>query len=88
MQVCYTQFMRRPRALWSAWAERLQQWKLVPLVTWLLEAAGPFALLGAQVLYFSQPFLPKTNLDSVAAMLEEGDELQAFVAYLRGEPVL
>jgi hypothetical protein len=41
--------------------------------------------LGAQALYISQPFLGGKNMEAVARMLENEDETQAFIQYLRGE---
>ena len=49
--------MQTPRAFWPAWADRLQTWKLDAFAAWLLEAGGPYTLLGAQALYFARPFL-------------------------------
>jgi hypothetical protein len=52
-----------------------------------LEAAGPFTILGAQALYFGEPFLRPAitshQIQELAHMLESGDEGQAFVTYLR-----
>jgi hypothetical protein len=77
--------MQAQRAHWPAWAERLQYWKLDSFAAWMLEAAGPFTLLSAQALYFFRPFLPIQHIGSLAAMLEEEDEVRAFVEYLQGE---
>ena len=73
------------RAEWSKWAESLRRLKLDGFAAWLLEAGGPFTILGAQAIYFSQPFLGGEKLTSVARMLEEDLESQAFARYLRGE---
>jgi hypothetical protein len=51
----------------------------------LLEAGGPLTVLGAQAVYLGQPFLGGKKLDSLAHMLEEDEETQAFARYLRGE---
>jgi hypothetical protein len=77
--------MQTPRAYWSAWAELLQQLKLDTFAAWLLEAAGPIALLSSQALYFLHPFLPSRQLNYLALMLEEEEEVHAFVQYLREE---
>ena len=42
-------------------------------------------MLGAQALYFSQPFMGGKDWGSFAHMLEEDEEVQAFARYLRGE---
>ena len=73
------------RAEWSKWAESLRRLKLDGLAAWFLEAAGPLTVLGAQAVYMTQPFLGGKQLDSLATMLEEDEETQAFARYLRGE---
>ena len=83
-KICYTLLMQS-RADWSQWAESLRRFKLDGLASWLLEAGSPLALLGAQTLYISQPFLGGEKLESIAHMLEEEEETQAFAHYLRGE---
>lgn len=75
------------RSDWSAWAESLRRLKLDGIAAWVLEAGGPLTVLGAQALYMSQPFLGGEKLGSLAQMLEEDEEVQAFARYLRaGEP--
>ena len=74
------------RADWSHWAESLRRFKLDGIITWMLEAGAPLTLLGAQALYFSQPFLGGKLAsigNSFAHMLEEDEEAQAFARYLR-----
>jgi len=73
------------RADWPHWAESLRRFKLDGLASWLLEAGAPLTVLGAQALYFSQPFVGEKPLASLAHMLEEEEETQAFARYLRGE---
>lgn len=73
------------RSEWSKWAESLRRLKLDGFAAWLLEAGGPITILGAQAVYLSQPFLGGKKLDSLAHMLEEENESQAFARYLRGE---
>jgi hypothetical protein len=77
--------MRTPRAYWPAWAERLRGWKLDAFAAWLLEAGGPFNLLGAQALYFAHPLVGGEQIEAVAHMLEADDEVLAFASYLRNE---
>jgi hypothetical protein len=84
IKICYTLFMQS-RADWSYWAESLRRFKLDGLASWLLEAGAPLTVLGAQALYFSQPFIGGKKWNSFARMLEEDDEVQAFARYLRGE---
>ena len=73
------------RSEWSEWAKSLHRLKLDGFAAWLLEAGGPLTILGAQAVYLSQPFIGGKKLDSLAHMLEEEKESQAFARYLRGE---
>ena len=82
--MCYTSYMQ-PRSEWSKWADSLRRLKLDGFAAWLLEAGGPFTILGAQAVYLSQPFLGGQELGPLAHMLEEDEESQAFARYLRGE---
>ena len=75
----------QPQTAWSQWAESLRRLKLDGFVAWFLEAGGPLTLLGAQVLYMSQPFLGGIQWNALAHMLEEEEETRAFARYLRGE---
>ena len=77
--------MQTSRAYWPAWAERLQHWKLTAFAAWLLEAGGPFTLLSSQALYFARPFLGGEQIEVLANMLEEDNEVLAFASYLRKE---
>lgn len=74
------------REKWHNWAESLRRYKLDGLASWLLEAGSPLNLLGAQALYISQPFVGgKHQIESIAQMLEDENETQAFVHFLRNE---
>ncbi len=75
--------MRTPHAEWTEWANILHQLRLKGLVAWFLEAGEPLMLLGAQALYFGQPFLGRDRVGSLAHLLEDGDEARAFAAFLR-----
>ena len=71
------------RDKWHSWSETLRRFKLDGLVSWLLEAGSPLNLLGAQALYISQPFVGGKQVASIAQMLEDEDETQAFLHFLR-----
>jgi hypothetical protein len=77
------------RSAWPGWAEFLHRYGLENLVAWALEAAGPLAVLGAQVLYIGGPFLRPAwsdlQRDALAGLLEDRDEALAFTAFLREE---
>jgi len=77
--------MQTSRAYWPAWAKRLQHWNLTVLAAWLLEAGGPLTLLGSQALYFARPFFGNEQIEALAHVLEEDDEVRAFANYLREE---
>jgi hypothetical protein len=73
------------RADWSKWAETLRRFKLDGLASWFLEAGSPLSTLGVQMLYVSQPFVGGKQIASIAHMLEDEQETQAFIHYLHGE---
>jgi hypothetical protein len=77
--------MQTSHAFWPAWTERLQHWKLEAFAAWLLEAGGPLTLLGSQALYFASPFFGGKQIELLARMLEDDDEVRAFANYLRKE---
>ena len=77
--------MTTSRAYWPVWAERLEKWNLTTFTAWLLEAGGPLTLLGSQALYFMRPLLGGKQIEALAHILEEDDEVQAFANFLRDE---
>lgn len=79
--------MDSPRTYWTQWAESLRRLRLDGFAIWLIESAGPFHLIGAQLLYMSQPFAThqwSDGLYALANLLEREDETQAFAALLKG----
>ena len=74
--------MKSPREYWPRWAETLRRYQLHEFTASLLEAGTPFALLGAQALYFSQGLIDNKQLTALAETLEEGDETRAFASFL------
>ncbi len=75
------------RANWSQWAESLRRYKLDGFASWLLEAGSPLTALGAQALYLGQPFAGGKRVEPLAHMLEDEEETQAFIRFLRGEEI-
>jgi hypothetical protein len=75
------------RTLWIQWARILQRWKLDGLVAYLLEAGGPFVIIATQFIYIGQPFLhqalPGGQLQALIHLLEDQEEGQMFVEFLR-----
>jgi hypothetical protein len=94
--LCYTGFgnmqtkiIRESRSAWHDWAGLLHHFGLENLVAWVLEAAGPLTVLGAQALYLGGPLLrpglTDKQLDALTGLLEDRDETLAFTAFLREE---
>jgi hypothetical protein len=81
--------MTGEQQIWQAWARTIHQWGLSNLVTAFLESAGPFALLGAQLVYISQPILQPVarpgRLQALADLLEDPQQTRAFLDLLQGE---
>jgi hypothetical protein len=78
------------RAYWPIWLVSLRKQGVADLFAWFLDAAGPLNILGAQVLYLSQPFLPSTSLPGLRALahlLEQEDEARDFSTLLKGKPL-
>lgn len=65
----------------------LHRWGVEDLVASLLEVAGPLTILGAQALYIGQPILngivPDGHLSVLTGVLEDDDQRDAFVSYIR-----
>ncbi len=71
---------------WNSWARNLQKWGLAGLVSAILEGSAGFATLAAQSLYISEPVLETwLPVNRLAKMLENPDQVQAFIEILRDE---
>lgn len=77
--------MKSTREFWNRWAESLRRYQLHDLVASFLESGSPFALLGAQAIYFSGGFFKSDQLTALAEMLEDEGETHAFAAFLNHE---
>ena len=75
-------YMKSPRDYWPRWAEALRRYQLHGFAAMLLEAGAPFALLGAQALYFSRGLIANDQLMALALTLEEDSEARAFAYFL------
>lgn len=76
------------RVFWSEWAETLRRRGLDGFAAWFLEAAGPLNILGAQLLYIGKPMLGSNwdeRIQAAARLLEDDEESQAFIEYLKGQ---
>jgi hypothetical protein len=73
--------------IWQIWVNRLRQWGMQEFAASVLEATGPINLVGAQLVYVSQPLLdglfPAGHLRALATLLEEPGKTDAFVKTLR-----
>lgn len=69
------------------WIKTLHKLRLHNLIATILEASGPINLLGAQLVYISQPVLsPLVSLeqsDDFARILEDPSETADFISALR-----
>lgn len=86
-ELCYTVNMNANRHIWRVWANQLHRWGLADWVAAVLQAVGPLSLLGAQFVYFGQPFLniafPEDHIIALANILEDDTQAQSFVALLK-----
>lgn len=76
---------------WLGWSEHLRQHGLDGLVAWLLEAAGPLTVVGAQLVYFTSPLLrpamSSSQVSDLAELLENPAESHLFAAFLREDTI-
>jgi hypothetical protein len=74
-------------AFWPKWAEFLCSRGLERLAIWALEAAEPINVIGAQLLYMGgsllNPVFSKGQIEALASLLEDRDETNAFISFLR-----
>ena len=81
--------MTREQQIWQSWARTLHQWGIANLVSAFLQSAGPITLLGAQLVYISQPLLQpvagRGSLQALADLLEDPQNARDFLAMLEGE---
>jgi len=78
-----TPLIRSSRVHWLQWAENLRRYELDGIISWVLDAGRPLAILSAQVLYMGRPFLGETA-NELAITLESDDEARAFASLLDG----
>ena len=69
------------------WASRLQQWRMHQIAAALLEAGGPLKLIGAQLVFISQPLfsglMGGEQLKALTGLLEEPEKTKKFIQFLR-----
>ncbi len=73
--------------IWLKWRTSLRRVGAERYIAILLEALGPLNLVGAQFLYFSQPFVPgrerKAEWQLLARLLEDGEARNLFAQFLQ-----
>jgi hypothetical protein len=78
--------------IWQDFREPLHRWGVKEFAASLLEALGPFTIVGANAAYVGQPILSSLlapdKFQEMVRLLEEPDRTKAFVAYLREEDSL
>jgi hypothetical protein len=72
--------------IWQSWANSLQRWGLADSAVLILDLLGPVSILGAQLIYLSQPFFPNESVRAASHLLENPDRLRAFTGLLKGHP--
>lgn len=81
--------MKTDQQIWQTWVRFLHQLGVAEFVASFLETTGSISILGAQVVYISQPLLnlvfPEEHLDALAMLLEQKDQRQTFISLLREE---
>lgn len=79
--------MSSDQQIWQIWAYNLHRWGLAGWVAAILEAAGPFTILAAQLVHLAQPLANKTmpngHIQALAEMLEEPTQAHRFANLLR-----
>ena len=79
--------MEPDRRIWQGWARILHQWGVSDWAAALLESAGLLTVLGAQIMYLSQPFtrsvFSEESYDALSRVLEDPVQARAFASYLR-----
>ncbi len=82
--------MDENRAYWQDWAIFLHRNRLQDMAILFLEAAAPLRILAAQALFAGIPLIETFSPSrkpwlAVAGLLEDSQESQSFIAFLREE---
>jgi hypothetical protein len=72
---------------WDKLSSNLHKWGLDDVTAALIEALGPLSMVGAQVMYLSEPilstFIPAQTASDLASILEDPEETRGFIQALR-----
>ncbi len=79
--------MQSYQQIWSSWAIHLKKMGIHEWVAALLEGAGPFNVLAAQLVYLGEPLarfaVPGIQVQALASLLEDPAEARGFAELLR-----
>jgi hypothetical protein len=70
---------------WNQWAQYLQQYHLMGIFLFLLDAAGPIRVIAAQSLYLTQPFIRNSIISQLAEILEDSAKSKAFLEFVNNK---
>lgn len=82
--------MQNAQERWKDWAERLERWGVKDLAVTILEAAGPFRNIAAQLVYMGSPLFSSQNNQgwiALANTLENKRDSQLFADFLKQDNV-
>jgi hypothetical protein len=85
--LCYTHIVRTERLFWNDWLGVLQRRGCKEVVAALLDASGPLTILAGQFIQIGMPFTHSQQLQAFAELLENPQESQEFVRFLRQDEV-
>jgi hypothetical protein len=77
--------MQANQYTWNQWAQYLQQYHLMGLFCFLLDAAGPVRVIAAQSLYLTQPFIRNSIIAQLAEVLEDSEKSKAFLEFVNNK---
>jgi hypothetical protein len=87
----YFSGMTEDHVYWSGWVSTLREQRLHEPVAWLIKAGKPAAILLSQMVILASPLFSSSNvyqkLNMVAAVLEDGDQLDDFYRALHDDGV-
>ena len=80
--------MEANQHIWRYWAQCTQRWGGAAAISILLETFGAFGAALAQLVYICQPVaqwvVPHNHLEALASLLENPQDQEEFIGYLRG----
>lgn len=75
--------------IWQSWAIFLKKWGVEEIALSFLKSSGALTIVGAQLIYISQPILdsilPRDHLSALAQLLEDRSQVESFDLFLHKE---